>query len=130
MKTGEMTMNLTKTKQKTNIHPKIQHFFEQELMPLTAKIKQQQEIIPWVHLDADAITYYKTRPNTTMSKEDFEIGGHSTLESFAADLTSFWDDNKDYNFCELVPQLVELASELRVDEDQNEEISPYIYVMF
>ena len=65
-----------------------------------------------------------------MSKEDFEIGGHSTLESFAADLTSFWDDNKDYNLCELVPQLVELASELRVDEDQNEEISPYIYVMF
>ena len=125
-----MTMNLTKTKQKTNIHPKIQHFFEQELMPLTAKIKQQQEIIPWVRLDADAITYYKTRPKTTMSKEDFEIGGHSTLESFAADLTSFWDDNKDYNFCELVPQLVELASELRVDEDQNEEISPYIYVMF
>ena len=125
-----MTMNLTKTKQKTNIHPKIQHFFEQELMPLTAKIKQQQKIIPWVHLDADAITYYKTRPKTTMSKEDFEIGGHSTLESFAADLTSFWDDNKDYNFCELVPQLVELASELRVDEDQNEEISPYIYVMF
>ena len=125
-----MTMNLTKTKQKTNIHPKIQHFFEQELMPLTAKIKQQQEIIPWVHLDADAITYYKTRPNTTMSKEDFEIGGHSTLESFAADLTSFWDDNKDYNFCELVPQLVELARELRVDEDQNEAVSPYIYVMF
>ena len=125
-----MTMNLTKTKQKANIHPKIQHFFEQELMPLTAKIKQQQEIIPWVHLDADAITYYKTRPKTTMSKEDFEIGGHSTLESFAADLTSFWDDNKDYNFCELVPQLVELASELHVDEGQNEEISPYIYVMF
>ncbi len=125
-----MTMNLTKTKQKTNIHPKIQHFFEQELMPLTAKIKQQQEIIPWVHLDADAITYYKTRTKTTMSKEDFEIGGHSTLESFAADLTSFWDDNKDYNLCELVPQLLELASELRVDEDQNEEISPYIYVMF
>ena len=125
-----MTMNLTKIKQKTNIHPKIKHFFEQELMPLTAKIKQQQEIIPWVHLDADAITYYKTRPKKTMSKEDFEIGGHSTLESFAADLTSFWDDNKDYNFCELVPQLVELASELRVDEDQNEVISPYIYVMF
>ena len=125
-----MTMNLTKTKQKANIHPKIQHFFEQELMPLTAKIKQQQEIIPWVHLDADAITYYKTRTKTTMSKEDFEIGGHSTLESFAADLTSFWEDNKDFNFCELVPQLVELASELRVDEDQNEEISPYIYVMF
>ena len=125
-----MTMNLTKNKQKTNIHPKIQHFFEQELMPLTAKIKQQQEIIPWVHLDADAITYYKTRPKKTMSKEDFEIGGHTTLESFAADLNSFWDDNKDYNFCELVPQLVELASELRVDEDQNEVISPYIYVMF
>ena len=125
-----MTMNLTKIKQKTNIHPKIQHFFEQELMPLTAKIKQQQEIIPWVHLDADAITYYKTRPKKTMSKEDFEIGGHTTLESFAADLNSFWDENKDYNFCELVPQLVELASELRVDEDQNEVISPYIYVMF
>ena len=125
-----MTMNLTKTKQKANIHPKIKHFFEQDLMPLTAKIKQQQEIIPWVHLDADAITYYKTRTKTTMSKEDFEIGGHSTLDSFAADLTSFWHDNKDYNFCELVPKLEELACELRVDEDQNEEISPYIYVMF
>ena len=125
-----MNMNLTKSKQKTNTHPKIQHFFEQELMPLTAKIKQQQEIIQWVHWDADAITYYKTRPKKTMSKEDFETGGHSTIESFAADLNSFWDDNKDYNFCELVPQLVELASELRVDEDQNEEISPYIYVMF
>ena len=128
--TGEITMNLTKNKQKNNIHPKIQYFFEQELMPLTVKIKQQQEIIPWVHLDADAITYYKTRPKKTMSKKSFEIGGHSKLETFAADLTSFWHDNKDYNFCELVPKLEELACELRVDEDQNEEISPYIYVMF
>ena len=125
-----MIMNWTNTQEKSNIHPKIRHFFEQELIPLAAEMKQQRDIIPWVPLDADASTYYKTRQKTRMSKQDFEIGGHSTLESFAADLTSFWHDNKDYNFCELVPKLEELACELRVDEDQNEEISPYIYVMF
>ena len=125
-----MTMSLTKKKQKNNIHPKIEDFFEQVLMPLTAKIKQQQEIIPWVHLDAEATTYYKTRPKKFMSEKDFEIGGHSKLETFAADLTAFWNDNKDHDFCELATKLEKLAYELRVDEDKNEEISPYIYVMF
>jgi len=130
MKTGEMTMNSTNTQQKANIHPKIQLFFEQELIPLAAEMKQQQDIIPWISLDADASTYYITRQKTSMSKQDFEIGGHSTLETFAADLTTFWNNNDDSNLCELVPSLAELANELHVVEDQNEEISPYVYIMF
>jgi hypothetical protein len=130
MKTGEMIMNSTDTQQESTIHPRIHHFFEQELMPLAAEMKQQQDIIPWVPFDADAITYYKTRKKTSMSKQDFEIGGHSTLETFAADLTAFWKNNDNPKLCELVPSLAELANELHVVEDQNEEISPYIYVMF
>ena len=123
-------MNWTNTKQKSNIHPKIQHFFEQELIPLAAEMKQQRDIIPWVPLDADASTYYKTRQKTRMSKQDFEIGGHSTLETFVADLTAFWKNNDDSKFCKLVPSLAELANELHVVEDENEEISPHVYVMF
>jgi hypothetical protein len=123
-------MNSTNTQQKANIHPNIQHFFEQELMPLAAEMKQQRDIIPWVHLDADASTYYKTRQKTSMSKQDFETGGHSSLETFAADLTAFWKNNNDSKLCELVPSLARLANELHVVEDEDEIISPYIYVMF
>ena len=123
-------MSLTNTQQKPDIHPKIQIFFEQELMKLAAEMKQQKDIIPWVALDASAHTYYKTRQKISMSKHDFEIGGHSTLETFAADLTEFWKNNHDSKLCKLVPSLAELANELYVVEDENEEVSPYVYVMF
>ena len=123
-------MNSTNIQQKANIHPKIQNFFEQELMLLATELKQQGDIIPWVSLDADASTYYKTRQKTSMSKQDFEIGGHSTLETFAADLTAFWENNDDSKLCKLIPSLTELANELYFVEDESEELSPYIYVMF
>ena len=48
-------MNSTNIKQKTNIHPKIQKFFEQELMLFAKELKQQQDVIPWVSLDFKAI---------------------------------------------------------------------------
>ena len=123
-------MNSTNIQQKANIHPKIQNFFEQELMLLAKELKQQGDIIPWVSLDADASTYYKTRQKTSMSKQDFEIGGHSTLETFAADLTAFWENNDDSKLCKLIPSLTELANELYFVEDESEKLSPYIYVMF
>jgi hypothetical protein len=123
-------MNSTNIQQKANIHPKIQNFFEQELMLLATELKQQGDIIPWVSLDADASTYYKTRQKTSMSKQDFEIGGHSTLETFAADLTAFWENNDDSKLCKLIPSLTELANELYFVEDESEKLSPYIYVMF
>ena len=123
-------MNSTNIQQKANIHPKIQNFFEQELMLLATELKQQRDIIPWVPLDADANTYYKTRQKTRMSKQDFEIGGHSTLETFAADLTAFWENNDDSKLCKMIPSLTELANELYFVEDESEKLSPYIYVMF
>ena len=123
-------MNSTNTKKKENIHPKIQNFFEQELMLLAAELKQQQDIIPWVTLDVNASTYYKARQKTSMSKQDFEIGGHSTLETFAADFTAYWENNDDSKLCKMIPSLTELANELYFVEDESEKISPYIYVMF
>ena len=123
-------MNSTNIQQKANIHPKIQNFFEQELMLLATELKQQRDIIPWVSLDADASTYYKTRQKTSMSKQDFEIGGHSTLETFASDLTAFWENNDDSKLCKMIPSLTELANELYFVEDESEKLSPYIYVMF
>ena len=123
-------MNSTDIQQKANIHPKIQRFFEQELMLLATELKQQRDIIPWVSLDADASTYYKTRQKTSMSKQDFEIGGHSTLETFATDLTAFWENNDDSKLCKMIPSLTELANELYFVEDESEKLPPYIYVMF
>jgi len=123
-------MNSTNIKQKNNIHPKIQTFFEQELLPLAIELKQQRDIIPWVSLDADADSYFKKRRKTSMSKDDFEKGGHSTLENFAADLAAFWGNSDDSILCELIPSLTELANDLYFVEDQSEDLSPYIYVMF
>ena len=123
-------MNSTNIKQKKNIHPKIQNFFEQELMLLATELKQQGDIIPWVTLDANVSTYYKARQKTSMSKQDFEIGGHSTLETFAADLTAYWENNDDSKLCKMIPSLTELANVLYFVEEESEKLSPYIYVMF
>ena len=99
-------------------------------MPVALEMKEQGDIIPWVALDSHAESYYKTRKITSMRKQDFEIGGHSTLEKFSEDMTAFWKNNGDSKLCELVPSLVELANEFYAVENKNEEISPYIYVMF
>ena len=123
-------MNSTNIQQKANIHPKIQNFFDQELMLLAKELKQQRDIIPWVPLDANATTYYKTRKKTRMSKQDFEIGGHSTLETFAEDLKTYWENNDDSKLCQMIPSLTELANELYFVEYESEKLSPNIYVMF
>jgi hypothetical protein len=123
-------MNSTNIKQKKNIHPKIQKFFEQELMLLATELKQQQDIIPWVQLDHETKTYYKSRKKTSMSKQDFEIGGHSTLETFAEDLKAYWENNDDTKLCKMIPSLTELANELYFVEEESDKLSPYIYVMF
>jgi len=55
---------------------------------------------------------------------------HHYFEQHLKPLASFWNNNGDSKLCELVPSLARLANELHVVEDQNEEISPYVYVMF
>ena len=123
-------MNSTDIKQKTKIHPKILKFFYNELMPLSAELKKKGDIIPWVSLDVDAITYYKTPQNKSMNKQDFEIGGHSTLETFSTDMSRFWENKDDSKLCKMIPSLTKLANELYLIEDESSELSPYIYVMF
>jgi hypothetical protein len=99
-------------------------------MLLAKELKQQRDIIPWVSLDANTSTYYKTRKKTRMSKQDFEIGGHSTLETFAEDLKAYWENNDDTKLCQMIPSLTELANELYFVEYESEKLSPSIYVMF
>ena len=123
-------MSSINIKQKNKIHPKILKFFYDEVMPLSADLKQKGEIIPWVSIDVDAITYYKTRQNKSMNKQDFEIGGHSTLETFSADMSAFWGNKDDTKLCKIIPSLTKLANELYLVEDESRELSPYIYVMF
>ncbi len=114
----------------SSVHPKLKHFFDRELMPLAAEMKLKQDIIPWVSIDNDTESYYHVRKVRSMSKQDFEIIGSVTLESFAEDLRAYWNNNEDSELPVLLNSLAAIAEEFYVIEDQSEEIPPNVYVMF
>jgi hypothetical protein len=96
-------------------------FFFQELMPAATELKQSGRTIFASEPDRDAETYFVQREKTGVEREDFEIS-ESDLRRACYAGTPFAE--------RLAPGLAELRESLYQPEEQDHEVSPFIYIMF
>lgn len=103
-------------------------FFEQHLLPLAAaNCESGREYFPEVP-DPSADSYYQPRIKMTMSREDFELPKLEDTEELHTALGKLWHGDDELQ--QLAGPVAELATKLREVEDQDDEVSPFIYVMF
>ena len=105
-------------------------FFTLELMPVADRMKREGTEFLATKLDKDAESYYITRKKRSMSREDFEWGGAASVEDFSKQLTEFWLELGQDRLAALVPKLAAFAEKLQTKDEQEAEVSPFIYVMY
>ena len=103
----------------------IKSFFENELLPLS---KKQKPYFPLGTETKEQSSYYVDRKNSSMSREDFEWS--SPQGEMLDKLEQYWIENGDDELTALIPTLKKLSENLKNVEDQNFEVSPFMYVMF
>src|ERR1043166_6808072 len=105
-------------------------FFNKELMPLAQKLKSAGRPMFPTGAEPGAATYFKTRSKTVMSREDFVLRGVESPGAFAAAMKAHWEKSRFPEMTALAPTMGKLAEILRGEPEKDEEVSPFIYVMF
>jgi len=105
-------------------------FFLQQLVPLADRMKAGGTEFLVSTQDPNAATYYVTREKRTMSRSDFEWGGCPSVEAFPAQLAELWRAQGYEELAALAPTLGKFAAALHTEESQDEDVSPFIYVMY
>ena len=75
-------------------------------------------------------SYYVRRGRTSMRKADFESPAFQTADEFAGELAAMWKAQGFDALCPLAPAMARLAQQLQQVEEQSDEVSPFVYVMF
>jgi hypothetical protein len=65
-----------------------------------------------------------------MVRADFEWGGCSSVEVFPQQLAELWRAQGHEELASLAPALGKLAVALQRQDDQDQEVSSFIYVMY
>jgi hypothetical protein len=108
----------------------VRTFFDKELMPLAQRLEGAGRPMFPTGADPGAATYFKTRVKTTMSREDFVLPGLESPGAFAQAVRDHWQRSKFPEMAALAPSMGKLAEQLRGEPEKDEEVSPFIYVMF
>jgi len=108
----------------------IDAFFSKELVELGGRLKRNGRTFLVTNFDPKADSYYITRTKRTMSKSDFESAGCRSLESFSDDLSRLWKSKGCEDLLPLATGISKLARGLYNLQDQTEEVSPFVYVMY
>ena len=113
-------MNSTESSTAANVRD----LFETEVVPRAAAAK----LFPTA-ADPAAATYYVRRTATTMTPSSFEILSGASRQAIEDGLTALWTEQRP-DWVPLAPRVAALAAELHQVQEQEEELSPFIYVMF
>lgn len=76
--------------------------------------------------DAAAESYWKPRKATKAAKKDFVID----LTNPARAMAEFWEGRGEPELAQVAQDVADLARDVRTSEEQDAEVSPFIYVMF
>jgi hypothetical protein len=108
----------------------IDFFFNKELVELANRLKRGGRSFLAAGVDPKADSYYITRRRRTMTRSDFESAGCRSPDSFPDDLTRLWKGEGREDLLSLIPGLAKLARGLYNLQDQSDEVSPFVYVMY
>ena len=105
-------------------------FFDKELVPLAQRLKSAGRPMFATAADPALPTYFKTRTRPVMGREDFTVRGVESPAAFAQAMGDYWKRSAFPEMAALAPSMGKLAELLRGTPEQDEEVSPFIYVMF
>lgn len=120
-------MNLIKNDKKSEA---IEHFFSQKLLTLSKKLHEKHISFFPTTFDRNADTYYSIREKRKLDPASFEEPECISFEDFERKLIMLWESQGQNDLMPMAHYLANLAKLLYNIEDQNEEVSPFIYVMF
>ncbi len=108
----------------------VRAFFDKELMPLAQRLKSAGRPMFPAGAEPALPTYFKTRARTVMTRDDFLVPGVESPAAFAGAMRAHWERSPFPEMAALAPSMGKLAELLRGEPEKDEEVSPFIYVMF
>ena len=105
-------------------------FFDVELMPLAARFKAAGRPMFATAADNALTSYFNVRARTVMKRADFTLKGVESPEAFAQAMRDHWHRSEFPEMVALGTTLGTLAELLRGEPENDEVVSPFMYVMF
>jgi len=113
-----------------NRNDAIDRFFDGELMPMAQRLRSSEPGVLLSEVDPAAGSYYIRRTKRTMSRADFEVAVCADGAEFARRLVAHWNACGCGSLTPLASSLGRIADGARVEEHDNADVSPFVYVMF
>jgi hypothetical protein len=105
-------------------------FFREVLVPVARVGRESGREFFALRPEASAESYYVEPTNGLMRPEDFELRAAESVGEFVRELAALWASEGRGELAATAPRLAALAAELREDEEQPDDVSPFMYVMF
>ena len=105
-------------------------FFREVLVPAALRERASGREFFALRPDASVQSYYVEPTTREMRPEDFELRACESVEDFVRELAALWASEGREELAALAPRLAALAREVREDEEQPDDVSPFMYVMF
>ena len=105
-------------------------FFREVLVPVALKERESGREFFALRPDSSAESYYVEPTKREMMPEDFELRAGESVEEFVRALAALWASEGREELAAMAPRLAALAAEVREDEEQSDDVSPFMYVMF
>ena len=108
----------------------IARFFDEHVLPMSIAARTRGEPAFPPGPDPKLDSYWVIRARPSMRAEDFRAPSCLDVDELAACLAAHWTRAGRGELAALAPQFAELARISRTTEEQDAEVSPFIYTMF
>ena len=105
-------------------------FFREVLVPVALGERERGREFFALRPDASVESYYVEPTRRAMRPEDFELRACESVEDFVRELAALWTSEGREELAAMARRLAALAAEVREDEEQRDDVSPFMYVMF
>ncbi|HVF44346.1 MAG TPA: hypothetical protein VM936_15085 [Pyrinomonadaceae bacterium] len=105
-------------------------FFREVLVPAALRERESGREFFALRPEAGAESYFVEPTNREMRPEDFELRACESVEEFVRGLAALWASEGREDLAAMAPRLAALAAEVCEDEEQRDDVSPFMYVMF
>ncbi len=104
-------------------------FFRDKLLPLARRVKARGDVFP-MRPDPTQTSYWIDRPRRSPRRVDFEEPSVRAPEELGAKLAAMWRARGRQDLADLAPQMQRLAADLRRTHNKQDDVSPFVYVMY
>jgi hypothetical protein len=109
---------------------RLEKFFRNELLAVAHRYECEGRSLLAGNPDPQLASYYMPRPQTKLTKSDFEQGACRTPDELIEALADMWREQGYAELSRLAPQMGQFAERLKETQQETDEVSPFVYVMY